>query len=165
MEAVRLLPGDDASWPLMPVFLQRSKAFIERYLPETNSVEIIEDLKKRWFEAPFLTGYFLVLDDGGLPFGHMTSYIAESKGSAPYVFIYQAYCDKFSKLGPLAKEVIGKVTEWVKLLNVLIKDKAKIQKFEMSTWRKADVWARYFEEMGLEAVKVRSVISCNLNLE
>src|SRR5208282_945501 len=139
MEVVRLLPGDDRSWPLMPEFFRRARGFVEKYLPETNPVLVIDDLKKRWLETPFLTGYFLVFDNGGLPFAHMTSWIAESYGR-PYVFIYQAYCNKFSQLGPSAEAVLKQVDVWAKQLNSAIRPENWIRKFEMSTWRQENVW-------------------------
>jgi hypothetical protein len=164
MEVTRLLPTDDSSWLLFPAFKDRNRRFIETFLPSTKPDAIIDDLVKRWINTPLLTGYFLVRKDPITPIAHLTSWIADNYGD-PYVFVYQAWCDEGHNLGKAAAEVVNQIDLWAKMLNAMMAEtKSKITKFELSTWRDADVWARYFEAMGRKSVKIRSVIECELKV-
>lgn len=164
MEVIRLLPGDDRCWPLMPEFFKRCQKFVEKYLPDTNPHSVTEDIKQRWIKEPFLTFFCLAFDDGNIPFGHVVAWMAPHPHGRPYVFIYQAYCDKYSRLGKVADDGLTKMAEWVKQLNTAIKDDQKIQKVEFCTWRDVDAWVKYFKKLQYNAVESRHIIRFDLKL-
>ena len=62
MAVTRILPMLPGSWALYEIFENRVRSFIKEYLPETNEVRAIQDLREKWIKTPLLTGYFLAED-------------------------------------------------------------------------------------------------------
>jgi hypothetical protein len=157
----RLLPDNDLSWALFPAFRQRVEAFILKNIPSTDPASVLYDLTNKWVSLPKTTGFWLGLYKDKVV-AHCASWILESYGK-PFVFIYQTECDDDYSLGGIQDPGMAEMAAWVNELNAIIPEgRPKIDRAEMATWRKAEVWARYFKSVGLRAVKVRSVIEIPL---
>ena len=157
----RLLPDNDLSWALFPTFRRRVEAFTRKNIPSTDPASVLYDLSNKWVSLPKTTGFWLGLAENKVV-AHCASWILESYGK-PFVFIYQTECDDGYSLGGIQGPGMAEMAQWINELNAIIPEgRPKIDRAEMATWRKAEVWARYFASVGLTAAKVRSVIEIPL---
>jgi len=154
----RLLPDNPGSWGFYEVFEKRVRAFLAEYLPETNAVRAIQDLREKWIKTPLLTGYFLVTDDSGI-FGHLVSYMADNYGS-PYVKFDQIQMEQ----SPYALQAIREVGEhlraWMAAYNKILEAAHRPERVtsgESYSWIDPEIYVRLFRSAGFEIKGERHV--------
>lgn len=163
MAVTRILPDAPGSWTLYEIFENRVRSFIKEYLPETNEVRAIQDLREKWIKTPLLTGYFLA-EDGQQAFGHLCSYMSDHFGS-PYILLWQTQIDPSPFSAPAIREVGVQLREWMAAYNKILeaaKRPERVTSGESFTWIEPDIYVRLLRSMGFEIKADRHVFRWSL---
>lgn len=165
MRIIRLLPDDPGAWELFEDFQNRCRAFIKRYMPETNEVLAIQMLREKWVRTPLDTGYWIGLhDDSNTSFGHLCGYL-DAHFDVPYVQFWQIEMIDVPFALQAISQVGREVAEWIAGYNRLLATAGRtrfITYGESQTWIEPKLYERLFRNSGLDLKAHRYVYRWSL---
>jgi hypothetical protein len=115
---IRMQRDDERTWALMPVVLDRIRAFCEAFETETLPAEA-EEIVRVWFASgDHRLGLWVVVDAAGRAVGHLLAVPEISGDHYKSTLIRQAYIDAGVDLGPVSKLVFDEVAAWSRQLGI-----------------------------------------------
>lgn len=158
MTIERLIYGHSGAIERYADFDRRCRAFVSTYAPNAATVPtdaIMREMFTRWINQPDLAGYFVALNDGNHPIGHIASWIVNYYGQ-PRVFIWQVGIDATFPRTVFAG--IKALRDWIDGLNCQLPQGSQIALAELSTWHDPKVFIRYLRIANLEPLLTTSTI-------
>lgn len=160
MELYRLHPDDQPSWVYYPILEARVVRFTTEHCPDIQTAPLVKEMRDRWVNYPELAGYWIAIENGRV-IAHAVAWVGAVWGSV-FIHIHQAECYEGYNLREILPLFAQQIEEWRHTLNAAYEkagDPRRVDaQMELWTFRRPEVFARWWNSIGFEATHTRSVI-------
>lgn len=162
-DVLRLLPSEPTHWGLYGEFEQRCGAFLPAYGITGDAEMFRQELRQRWVNTPWLSGYFVVVEQGRIV-THCCAWHVISYGE-PLIHIAQAEVNEIGDLPKAIESFAELMLQWATELTAMYakggQPQIKIQAAEFITRHDPVGWRALFRKK-FPCTRVRSVMRIEL---